>query len=220
MATVNRNPDLAADLQNRTTGKELARQVTQAGVVTLTGRVRGRVRYSAARNTPFQGLAADGAALALFALVREGFRVVAFIHDEILVELPDEGGFVSKAAVDRVEQIMVQEMETVLGGLPAAVASTVSTRWSKAAELIVQGDRVLPWSPAGPAAGPQEPATAVPDPSRPPGQVPPAGDRTGDRAAFTGRPAPAAGASGNGCRDDSVLPAEAAAGEAKRRMAE
>ena len=34
---------------------------TRASVATLTGRIRGRVRYSQARNTPFQGLAADGA---------------------------------------------------------------------------------------------------------------------------------------------------------------
>jgi site-specific DNA-adenine methylase len=113
------------------------------------------VRYSQARNTPFQGLAADGAALALFALVKEGFRVVGFVHDEVLVELPDEGGFVSKATMDRVEQILVAEMEKVLGGLPAGVESTLSTRWSKDAKRIVQGDRVIPWSP------PEEPPLEV-----------------------------------------------------------
>jgi hypothetical protein len=43
--------------------KELAAKVCHAGVATLSGRVRGRVTYSQARNTPFQGLAADGAAL-------------------------------------------------------------------------------------------------------------------------------------------------------------
>jgi hypothetical protein len=143
----NKHPELIDDLQKRNTSKELARKVTQAGVATLTGRARGRVRYSQARNTPFQGLASDGAALAMFTLVKEGFRVIGFVHDEVLVELPDEGGFVSKAAVDRVEQIMIAEMEKVLGGLPAGVKSTLSTRWSKKAKRIVQGDRVLPWSP-------------------------------------------------------------------------
>jgi hypothetical protein len=143
----NKNPELTDDLQKRNTSRELARKVTQAGVATLTGRIRGRVRYSQARNTPFQGLAADGAALALFALVKEGFRVVGFVHDEVLVELPDEGGFVSKAVVEHVEKIMTAEMEKVLGGLPASVESTLSTRWSKEAKHTVEGDKVLPWSP-------------------------------------------------------------------------
>jgi hypothetical protein len=143
----NKNPELTDDLQKRNTSKELARKVIQAGVATLTGRVRGRVRYSQARNTPFQGLAADGAALALFALVKEGFRVVGFVHDEVLVELPDEGGHVSRAVVERVEKIMVREMEKVLGGLPAGVESVLTTRWSKEAKYIVENDRVLPWSP-------------------------------------------------------------------------
>jgi hypothetical protein len=143
----NKNPELTDDLQKRNTSKELARKVTQAGVATLTGRVRGRVRYSQARNTPFQGLAADGAALALFALAKEGFRIVGFIHDEVLVELPDEGGFVNKAIVDRIERIMVDEMGKVLGGLPVGVKSTLSTCWSKKAKRIVQGDRFIPWSP-------------------------------------------------------------------------
>jgi hypothetical protein len=127
----NKNPELTDDLQKRNTSKELARKVTQAGVATLTGRVRGRVRYSQARNTPFQGLAADGATLALFALAKEGFRVVGFIHDEVLIELPDEGGYVSKATVDKIERIMIDEMGRVLGGLPVGVKSTLSTCWSK-----------------------------------------------------------------------------------------
>ena len=101
--------------------------------------IRGRVSFSQARNTPFQGLAADGAKLALWRLVREGFRVVGFIHDEILIELPDEGGYVGKETVDRVEQIMCSEMERVLGGtLPVGCEATLSTCWSKEAALIEQ----------------------------------------------------------------------------------
>jgi hypothetical protein len=160
LAAVNRNPDLVEALHARAPGPGLARKVCQAGVATLTGRVRGRVRYSQARNTPFQGLAADGAALALFALVKGGFRVVGFVHDEVLVELPDEGGYVSEAAVKRVEQVMVAEMEQVLGGLPAGVESTVSTRWSKQAKLIVRDGRAVPWEPEVPAAQPARQAEA------------------------------------------------------------
>jgi DNA polymerase I-like protein with 3'-5' exonuclease and polymerase domains len=147
LAEVNRNPELADELCGRAASKELARKVCMAGVVTLTGRVRGRVRYSQARNTPFQGLAADGAALALFALVKAGHRIVGFVHDEVLIELPDEGGSVAEAEVRRVEGILVREMEKVLGGVPAAVESSISRCWGKGAGLIVRGGRVYPGSP-------------------------------------------------------------------------
>jgi DNA polymerase-1 len=100
------------------------------------------------RNTPFQGLAADGAALALFELVREGFRVVGFVHDEVLVELPDEGAYVSEAKVRRVEQIMCEAMAKVLvGGIPVACESALSERWSKKAKLLVKDGKVYPWKP-------------------------------------------------------------------------
>jgi len=146
LTRLNRNADLAAALGKRRTSPELADRVCQAGVATLTGRIRGRVGYSQARNTPFQGLAADGASLALFALVSAGFRVVGFVHDEILIELPDEGGFVALSKVRRIEDIMCRSMERVLiGGIPVACESALSLAWSKKAKLVVQGDRVIPW---------------------------------------------------------------------------
>src|SRR5262249_17556052 len=145
---LNRNPDLREALAQRQAGKELSQKVCRAGVATLTGRLRGWVAYSQVRNTPFQGLAADGAALALFELVREGFRVVGFVHDEVLVELPDEGGYVSEAKVRRVEEIMCDAMAQVLvGGIPVACESTLSERWSKKAKLICKDGKGYPWKP-------------------------------------------------------------------------
>jgi hypothetical protein len=116
----------------------------------LTGRIRGRVTYCQVRNTPFQGLAADGAALALFSLIKEGFRVVGFIHDEMLVELPDEGGYVSEDKVQRVVEIMCREMEGVLvGDIPVECEAALSTCWSKEAKLNVRDGKVFPWNPDG-----------------------------------------------------------------------
>src|SRR5262249_10638537 len=66
----NRDPALKDALAERQPSPALAARICRAGVSTLTGRIRGRVRYSQARNTPFQGAAADGAALGLFELVR------------------------------------------------------------------------------------------------------------------------------------------------------
>jgi hypothetical protein len=148
LAHMNKNPELKEALEKQQSGAELAAKVCHAGVATLTGRIRGRVRYSQARNTPFQGLAADGAALALFELVREGFRIVGFVHDEILVELPDEGGYVSEAKVRRVEEVMCRSMEQVLvGGIPVACEAALSRRWDKKAKLVVRDDKVFPYEP-------------------------------------------------------------------------
>ena len=122
-------------------------------VVTLTGRIRGGVSYSQCRNTPFQGLAADGAKLGLWRLIREGYRVIAFVHDEVLVELPDEGGYVSRATVDRIAGILCTEMQSVLGDLPVDVEYALSTCWSKDAKLIEEDGRVYPWSPGTADAG-------------------------------------------------------------------
>jgi hypothetical protein len=145
LAAVNRDPELKEALYERLPSQALARKVCQAGVTTLTGRIRGGVRYTQARNTPFQGLAADGAALALFALVKEGFRVVGFVHDEVLVELPDEGGYVSADRVRRVEEILCREMERVLvGSIPVGVESKLSRRWSKKAGLVVTDGKAFP----------------------------------------------------------------------------
>jgi DNA polymerase I-like protein with 3'-5' exonuclease and polymerase domains len=154
LAKVNRDPDLKEALERRQPSERLARHVCQAGVATLTGRIRGRVRYSQARNSPFQGLAADGAALALFALVKEGFRVVGFVHDEILVELPDEGGCVSEAQVCRVTDLMCREMERVLhGGIPVEAEATLCRCWDKKAKCRTVDGRVFPEGPVEDSAG-------------------------------------------------------------------
>jgi DNA polymerase I-like protein with 3'-5' exonuclease and polymerase domains len=135
--------------------ENLAARVCHAGVTTLSGRIRGRVRYSQARNTPFQGLAADGAALALFELIKEGFRVIGFIHDEILIELPDEGGHVSEGTVRRVEEVMCQQMEEVLvGDIPVGCEAALSQQWNKKAKLIIHDGKVIPWETLARKAAP------------------------------------------------------------------
>jgi DNA adenine methylase len=161
----NKNPELAEALANHGTSEELARTVCHAGVATLTGRIRGRASYGQCRNTPFQGLAADGAGLAIYRLVREGFQVVAFLHDEVIIELPDEGGYVSLDEVRRVEHIMIDEMQKVLcGGIPVAVESGLMYRWQKGAEMRVDGNKAYPLDSPPPqsAALPPEPPQSAP----------------------------------------------------------
>jgi hypothetical protein len=61
--------------------------------------LRASATSSARHNTMFQGLAADGAKLALWKLWRAGYRLVNFIHDEILVELPERTNLALHAEV-------------------------------------------------------------------------------------------------------------------------
>jgi hypothetical protein len=115
-----------------------------ARVATLTGRVRAGVGPTQALNTPFQGLAADGAALGLFGLVRAGFRVVGFVHDEFLVEIPDRGGYAALADIARAVTAAERGMADVLGGVPAGCRWALARRWGAATAADVVGDRVYP----------------------------------------------------------------------------
>lgn len=142
---LNHNRELADLLAARAGGEELSSRLFRSGITTLTGRVRGRVGYCQARNTPFQGLAADGAKLALWNLVREGYRVAGFVHDEVLVELPDRGGYVDLAEARSVEEIMCRSMAEVTGSIPVACEYSLSSRWSKDAKPVIEGNRLYPW---------------------------------------------------------------------------
>jgi hypothetical protein len=144
------NPAIRPLLEPREGSESLAARLFGSGAVTLTGRARAGVDYTQCRNTPFQGLAADGAKLALWRLLREGFLVSGFVHDEILVELPDRGGFVPLAEVEQVRAILCEEMAAVLtGDIPVACEATLSTCWSKDAAWVARDGKVFPWSPPG-----------------------------------------------------------------------
>lgn len=73
-------PTLVTNLKNSKTAKErktanseLHAALFGVDCCTLTGRVRGCTTFTKARNTPFSGLAADGAKLALWNLTHAGF---------------------------------------------------------------------------------------------------------------------------------------------------
>ena len=72
---------------------------------------------------------------------------MGFIHDEILIELPDQGGYVGRGIVDKAVQIICESMKQVTYGVPVGCEYTLSTCWSKRAKLIERDDRVYPWSP-------------------------------------------------------------------------
>jgi hypothetical protein len=95
----------------------------------LTGRLRAPVGYTDSKNTPFQSLCSDGGKLALWNLLYAGFDLYAFIHDEILVQLP-----ASTAGNDakQIERIMVKSMEDVMGhNVPAGCDYFIADSWRK-----------------------------------------------------------------------------------------
>ena len=97
-------------------------------VWTRSGRLRANTTFCAEKNTPFQGMAADGAKLALWNLTKAGFKVVGFVHDEIICEVPiNEVEFKKK----QMEKIMVDSMQNIVPDVKIGVESTISERYCK-----------------------------------------------------------------------------------------
>lgn len=146
LGELNENPRHRDSFAKREISEQLADDLFMGPVVTATGRVRGRVGYSQSKNTPFQGLAADGAKLALWRLYLAGFRTVAFVHDEMLIELPVTADHTELAR--QVEQILCEAMGELTGDVPIACEYALADRWSKNAERVVDSDgRLQLWQP-------------------------------------------------------------------------
>lgn len=95
---------------------------------TLTGRKRAQASYCARKNTPFQGLAADGAKLALYSLDLQGFTLRGFCHDEIISEVPIGTEENSKQLQ---EKLMIEAMEIVCPDVKITVESIISPYYTK-----------------------------------------------------------------------------------------
>jgi DNA polymerase family A len=121
--------------------------VGRAGVFTLTGRLRAKASYCARHNTVFQGLAADGAKLALWLLWRAGYRLVNFVHDEVLVEVPIKSDL--KHHAERIRALMMEGMRQVVPDIKIDVSYSATRRWRKDAEAVFVdgGSRLIPWEP-------------------------------------------------------------------------
>jgi hypothetical protein len=119
----------------------------------FTKRRRGNVHYTAACNSFFQGLAADGAKQALFEVQRHckvltdsplfGSHVVNFLHDEIMLEVPE-----AKAhdAALKLAEIMEQEFNHFVPDVPVRASPQLMRCWSKDAKPIFDSQfRLIPW---------------------------------------------------------------------------
>ena len=122
------------------------REVGRAAVFTLTGRLRDRATFAARHNNVFQGLAADGAKLGLWKLWRAGYRIANFIHDEVLVEVPEDWDL--DHHVGEVRRLMIEGMTEVVPDVRVDVECVATTVWSKGATEVRDAEgRLLAWSP-------------------------------------------------------------------------
>ena len=126
---LNKNSDIEQDLAERKAGVGLQRKLMNRTTSTLTGRVRGGTSYTEDRNTPFQGLAADGAKLAIVRLFEEGFKICIFIHDEIVTQLPIE---TAEEDLKKQEKIMQDAMSSILKcDIPVRTEGVLAEAWAK-----------------------------------------------------------------------------------------
>jgi hypothetical protein len=133
-------------------------------VFTLTGRLRAAASYPARHNNVFQGLASDGAKLALWKLWRAGYRIVNFVHDEFLIEVPD--GPELEEHDREITRLMVAGMTEVVPDVVVKVESVAARAWSKEAVRQVDGaGRLVAWSPPGDAARPEPAHEPTPGPA-------------------------------------------------------
>ena len=123
-----------------------------------TGRLRGGTNYCAGCNTFFQGLAADGAKNAIWQVAKEcyvnqesplyGCRPVAFIHDELLVEVPEDCD-ARTAAANRLAEVMVDAMKIYIPDVKIEAEPAAMRRWYKGAEEVRDEEgRLLCWEPS------------------------------------------------------------------------
>jgi DNA polymerase-1 len=117
----------------------------------LSDRVRGNIPYTVTCNTFFQGLTADAAKAAGFRLAWEcyvdkssplyGSRVVDFIHDEYLLEVPE--GERGHHAAYRQAEIMREEAQKWHPDVRITCSPAVMTRWRKNAKAVHTADGML-----------------------------------------------------------------------------
>lgn len=109
--------------------------------VTLSGRICRNRGYCQGKNYHFQGLAADIAKNAGYKLLRAGYEVVAFIHDEYILEIPLNVNL--KDVEEDVIKLMVEAANELSPDVKYSVEGTYMMRWSKGAKTIKNADGSL-----------------------------------------------------------------------------
>lgn len=120
-----------------------------------SGMLRGDVMYTAVCNGFFQHLAAMGAKQATYEVQKAcftkkesplyGSRGIAFIHDEIGLEVRDDGRLHEVAL--EVQRIMNTVMAKWIPDIPIESEATAMRRWLKGAEPVMQNGVLVPGKP-------------------------------------------------------------------------
>lgn len=116
----------------------------QFEATTITGMKRNRCSRTAAANIQFQGICAEGAKLAGWGLLYNGYgdRLVNFIHDEYVYWLyPEE----LKVQIPVIEKIMIESMAKIIPDVKVGVETSCGLHWDKKA---VEFEK-LEWTPEG-----------------------------------------------------------------------
>lgn len=127
-----------------------------------SNRRRGRIPFTVACNSYFQGLAADTAKQAGFYLSKAcyvprvrslafggdsplyGSRIVNFVHDEFIIEVPEH--LAHEAALETVA-IMEEAGRQWMPDVPPRAEPALMRRWRKGAEPAYENGRLVPWEP-------------------------------------------------------------------------
>ena len=121
----------------------------------FTGRLRGNCTYTQACNSRFQGLGADATSQAYWLVMRAcymdqhsplfGCRVVNFIHDEFILEIPDDEHATARG--EELRRLMVAGANVFLPNHPATTSPVLMRYWSKDAhEVFDEAGRLIPWA--------------------------------------------------------------------------
>lgn len=114
---------------------------------TVSGRVKRNCTYCAACNYPFQGLSSDGAKCALWLIWKAGFKIVNFIHDEVIVELKCDENL--DANVRQIMDLMIDGMQQIIKHVKIKVEPAVMDRWYKEAGAVYDEEdgAIKMWTP-------------------------------------------------------------------------
>lgn len=119
----------------------------------IMGVLRRKCTFNSACNFPFQSLAAIGAKRALWKVWRDPryrHRIVNFIHDELLLELPAETAADDVAIISA---LMVEAMREILPDVRIEAEGCLMERWDKDAEPVYDDfGNLTVWRPEEAAA--------------------------------------------------------------------
>jgi hypothetical protein len=139
--------DYFRNVENVVGPAELGRQL-----IPRSGFLRGGCDYCNTANGYFQTLAAHASKAAMFDVCQKaycdrssalyGSRPVVFVHDEVILETPEEVG---DEAAKEIVAVMEAAMQRWTPDVPVAASAVLMRRWSKAAEPTFVDGKLVPW---------------------------------------------------------------------------